>query len=171
MQPSADRAGTDSGIPRTPELLGVARRLIWWMPPEEALECPGRFLAQVMTLGTWDDLQQVRTALGERCLRAVFDLTATKLKVLPERAESRDYLDLPHLLSSGVNLARGLGAARALYGERFNPMISLRALSYFADGDLPRLPEETKRFLAHAAAAVRDIPAIARLSDILADQP
>lgn len=52
-------------LPRTPALLNVARRLIWWMPPEEALNERSLFLAQVMTLGTWDDVQTVRTELGE----------------------------------------------------------------------------------------------------------
>jgi hypothetical protein len=99
---------------------------------------------------------------------SLLDLTATNLRVLPERAESRDYLDLFHLLRAGVSLEQGLGAAQALYGERFNPMICLRALSYFADGDLPRLPEATRQFLAQAAAGVRHIPAILRLSDRLA---
>jgi hypothetical protein len=56
-------------LPRTHELLNIARRLIWWMPPEEALEEPSLFLAQVMTLGTWDDVELVRAALGEEPLR------------------------------------------------------------------------------------------------------
>jgi len=41
------------------------------MPPEEALEFPARFLAQVMTLGTWDDVQVVRTAVGAEPLRKI----------------------------------------------------------------------------------------------------
>ena len=79
------------------------------------------------------------------------DLAATKLKVVQERAESRDYVDLFHLMKSGVDLAPALGAAQAIYGELFNPAISLKALSYFGDGDLPRLPSETRQFLALAA--------------------
>jgi hypothetical protein len=105
------------------------------------------------------------------CVAALLDLAATKLKVVQERAESRDYVDLFHLLRAGVNLAHGLGAAQAVYGQLFNPTISVKALSYFGDGDLARLPEETKRFLAQAAAAVREIPAIERLSDKIADLP
>jgi hypothetical protein len=35
----------------------LAQRLIWWKRPEEAIEFPRRLLAQVMTLGTWEDVQ------------------------------------------------------------------------------------------------------------------
>jgi hypothetical protein len=52
--------------------------------------------------------------------------------------------------------------------EEFNPMITLRALSYFGDGDLPKLPGEVKRFLSVEASRVRDIPSLRRISDRLA---
>ena len=100
---------------------------------------------------------------------SLLDLAATKLKAVQKRAESRDYVDLSHLMRSGVELAQALGAAQAIYGELFNPAISLKALSFFGDGDLPRLPEEAKQFLSQAAAAVREIPVIRRLSDKIAD--
>lgn len=100
---------------------------------------------------------------------SLLDLAATKLKVVQERAESRDYIDLFHLLKSGVDLAQALGAAQAIYGELFNAAISLKALSYFGDGDLPQLPAATRQFLAQTAAAVREIPAIQRVSDRIAD--
>jgi hypothetical protein len=35
----------------------LARRMIWWKPPEETLRYPRRLLAQVMALGTWDDVE------------------------------------------------------------------------------------------------------------------
>jgi len=47
-----------------PQLKGIARQLFWWQAPEEALANPRRFLAQVMTLGTWDEVQQVKEAFG-----------------------------------------------------------------------------------------------------------
>jgi hypothetical protein len=46
------------------QLKGIARQLFWWQPPELALANPRRFLAQVMTLGTWDEVQQVKDILG-----------------------------------------------------------------------------------------------------------
>lgn len=38
----------------------VARRLFWWMSPTEALRDRSRFLAQVMALGTWEDVAAVQ---------------------------------------------------------------------------------------------------------------
>jgi hypothetical protein len=39
------------------EIEALARRMIWWKTPEEALRYPDRLLAQVMSLGTWEDVQ------------------------------------------------------------------------------------------------------------------
>ena len=93
------------------------------------------------------------------------DLAATKVAVVQQRAEQKDYLDLAALLRAGIGLADMLGAAAALYGAQFNPLISLKALSYFADGDLPGLPNDLKVLLSSEAAAVREIPDIYRRSD------
>lgn len=46
------------------QLNEIAARLVWWQPPEESLARPARFLAQVMTLGTWDEVQTVKNAVG-----------------------------------------------------------------------------------------------------------
>ena len=43
-------------LPATPELLQVARRVVWFKAPEAALADPIHFLAHVMTYGTADDL-------------------------------------------------------------------------------------------------------------------
>ena len=48
----------------TKQLKGIAKELFWWQPPEISLANPRRFLAQVMTLGTWDEVQQVKEVLG-----------------------------------------------------------------------------------------------------------
>lgn len=80
-------------------------------------------------------------------IASLFDLAATKLKVIQDRAESRDYLDLAHLLEENVSLSDMLRAAMGVYGSTFNPMISLRALTFFQDGDLPELdPAVRKKF-------------------------
>jgi hypothetical protein len=96
---------------------------------------------------------------------SLLDLAATKAAVVQQRAERRDYVDLASLLRAGITLPEALGAARVLYGETFSPMITLKALGYFKDGDLPQLPDELKRLLSHAASEVTTIPAIARQSD------
>lgn len=46
------------------QLKRIAKDLFWWQPPDVALASPRRFLAQVMTLGTWDEVQSVKNAFG-----------------------------------------------------------------------------------------------------------
>jgi hypothetical protein len=41
-------------------LFSLARRLFWWKAPEEALADKNRFLAQLMTFGTWRDIEEAR---------------------------------------------------------------------------------------------------------------
>ena len=53
------------------DLEPLVRRMIWWKPPEEALRWPERLIAQVMTLGTWEDIQLARQHWGEEAFRRV----------------------------------------------------------------------------------------------------
>jgi len=87
---------------------------------------------------------------------SLLDIAAFKMAVLPARAEAKDYLDVMALLRHGVALGDALGAAQAVYGEQFNPMITLKALTYFCDGDLPTLPKDVQQSL-RAAAIVKQI--------------
>jgi hypothetical protein len=93
---------------------------------------------------------------------ALIDLAAQKIKVIQQRAEAKDYLDIHRLLSCGVSLPNMLGAAVALFPE-VNPAISLKALSYFEDVGM--VPESVQRDLINAAAAVRDIPRVPILAE------
>lgn len=52
-------------------LTEMARKYIWWMPAEEALDYPARIVAQVMNIGVFRDACRVADALGDDCLRAV----------------------------------------------------------------------------------------------------
>jgi hypothetical protein len=47
-------------LPRTPELRAVARRVVWFKEPDEALADKLHFLAHVMTYGTAEDLAVLR---------------------------------------------------------------------------------------------------------------
>jgi hypothetical protein len=96
------------------------------------------------------------TADGVMLVASLLDIAAFKMAVLPQRAEAKDYLDVHALLAHGVPLSDALGAARAVYGEQFNPMIALKALTYFGDGDLDTLPDHVKEAL-RSAAAVKEI--------------
>jgi hypothetical protein len=101
------------------------------------------------------------------------DLLGTKLKVIMQRAESKDYSDIAQLLRGGPSLIQGLGAAQSLYGSTFAPAECLRALTFFNDGDLARVSAETRRILrteAAEASKVFPIPSIERISTQLSDE-
>ena len=64
------------------QLETIARKLFWWQSPEVSLANTPRFLAQVMTFGTWDEVKQAEVAFGVDAFRdalanapaGVFDL-------------------------------------------------------------------------------------------------
>jgi hypothetical protein len=101
-------------------------------------------------------LQSPVTAPDNRIsIASLIDLAGTKVSVIQQRAESKDYLDIDAILSDGrIDLPTALAAAKVIYGQMFNPLITLKALSFFEDGDLRRLPEATKKRLTRAATAV-----------------
>jgi len=96
-------------------------------------------------------------------IASLLDLAGTKASVVQVRAEAKDYLDLDALMTAGTDLPRALAAGMAIYGTAFNPQITLKALSYFEDGNLFCLPDDVKNRLATAARAVDldRLPAIA----------
>ena len=51
-------------LPRNPDLLRVAPRVMWFEPAEQALANPVRFLTYVMTYATADEIEIVRRYLG-----------------------------------------------------------------------------------------------------------
>jgi hypothetical protein len=92
------------------------------------------------------------------------DLMALKLVVILQRIEAKDYVDIDAMLQSGVSLEHGLAAARIMYEPAFQPMESLKALSYFEGGNLGRLTEDTKNRLTVAAEAAKLLPHVSRRS-------
>lgn len=96
------------------------------------------------------------------------DLLATKLKVLLQRVEAKDYRDVAVLLAEGADLASGLAAAVALYGNAFQPSECLKALVYFEGGDLQSLSMGEKALLVKCASAVRDLPRVDVVAHTLA---
>jgi len=50
-------------------LVTLARRLFWWKKPQDALADADRFLVQVMTFGTWQDVLEARRHFGEGAFR------------------------------------------------------------------------------------------------------
>jgi hypothetical protein len=88
------------------------------------------------------------------------DLMAHKLKVILQRSEAKDYLDIAAMIQAGVSLEKGLSSAQTLYGPTFQPSESLKACVYFNDGDLASLSKSTKDLLVRAVAKVQNLPSI-----------
>jgi hypothetical protein len=86
---------------------------------------------------------------------SLLDLAGTKASVVQVRAEAKDYIDIDALLNDGrIDLPMALAAGRAIYGASFNPQNTLKALSYFEDGNLRRLSRQVRDRLARAAREV-----------------
>lgn len=92
---------------------------------------------------------------GGPLIASPIDLLATKLKVLHQRIEPKDYLDIDCLLRQGLQLSAGLGAAGALYGDSVNPLDTAKAVAWFKDGGLEwKLPADVRERLAAAAMKI-----------------
>jgi hypothetical protein len=85
-------------------------------------------------------------------IASLLDIAGTKAAVVQKRAEAKDYLDIDALLRHGIDLPAMLAAGMVVYGRKFNPLITLKALSYF--DDLPALAAEVRSRLSKAVEAV-----------------
>jgi hypothetical protein len=48
----------------------LARRYVWWQPPDATLARRDHFLCQVMQLGTLEDVRELRQIFGDDAFRA-----------------------------------------------------------------------------------------------------
>ena len=83
---------------------------------------------------------------------SLLDIAGTKAAVVQKRAEVKDYLDLDAILRQGIGLPTVLAAGTVVYGRAFNPLITLKALSFF--DDLPALPIDVRARLGKAVQSV-----------------
>lgn len=69
-----------SALPRDPaaqELLRrMARRYIWWQTPDASVRDPLRVIAQVMDMGTLEDIREMAAILGKRRMAEVLNLAS-----------------------------------------------------------------------------------------------
>ena len=79
-------------------------------------------------------------------IASLADLSATKIQVIQDRAEIKDYIDIAELLEH-FTLEQILSNAIAVFGKKFNPLLSLKALIFYEDGNLPQLDIRTKQKL------------------------
>jgi Nucleotidyl transferase AbiEii toxin, Type IV TA system len=100
-------------------------------------------------------------------IASLTDLAGTKAHVVQARAEAKDYIDIDALIQKGnIDLPTSLAAARAVFGPEFNPQITVKALSYFDEGNVRDIPEEMKSRLA---AAARDAD-LSKLPDLAVER-
>lgn len=102
---------------------------------------------------------------GVAHVATLHDIAGNKMGAIWNRSAAKDMLDIYALIEHGMPMGEMFAAARAIYGEQFNPMVSIRNLGSFVDGDLPSLPSDVKTVLSRAAGLVctQDIPVFARL--------
>jgi hypothetical protein len=60
-------------IPLSPDIEGVASRIIWFESPRDALEDPVRFLAYAATYATHDDMKIIRQYVSDEEFRDALD--------------------------------------------------------------------------------------------------
>src|SRR5438046_10621822 len=62
-----------NAIPITPAMLEIARRAIWFEPPERALRDPVQFMAYAMTYAVHEDIRVIRQFVSHSDLRDALD--------------------------------------------------------------------------------------------------
>lgn len=97
-------------------------------------------------------------------IASLLDLAATKVAVVQQRAQAKDYIDIDAIITAGVSLEDALAAAKLVFGKKFMPTPTLKALTYYGDNDLLSLPDKLKKRLVAAASAVdpRRLPSLNR---------
>lgn len=106
----------------------------------------------------------------ELLMASLDDLLGHKLKVLFDRVEAKDYMDIAAMLRNGQKLEDGLGAASALFKD-FPAGDAIRALTYFEGGDLARLNQQDRDVLVEHAANVNSVTPTKVLSSELSFPP
>lgn len=118
----------------------------------------GRFDAVKLSFSGGLNLARVNTPLTSADnglkIASLLDIAGTKIKVLQDRAELKDYLDVLALLENGIGIEDAIRAAMTIYGESFNPMVSLKALTWFEDADVRKLDAKARHVLEEAVKSV-----------------
>ncbi|MBS1856798.1 MAG: hypothetical protein JST11_15625 [Acidobacteria bacterium] len=84
---------------------------------------------------------------------SLVDLAGMKMQVIQVRGSWKDYIDIHTLVTHGIDVPTGLAAGKAI-DRSFEPMTSVRALQFYGDGTLSRVPANIHRDLTLWAQAV-----------------
>ncbi len=156
-----------AGLPFLEEL-DVADPEVWVHRKRDNLEAfvsSGGGTVKVAFFGGLDTLNRVdgpMMAEGSRVrVASLVDLAGMKMRVIQARGSWKDYVDIHALVTHGIDVETGLAAAIAI-DRRFDPMTSVRALQFYGDGTLDRVPARMQRDLTRWAQAV-DLAKLPRL--------
>ncbi|MEM7108408.1 MAG: nucleotidyl transferase AbiEii/AbiGii toxin family protein [Bacteroidota bacterium] len=91
-------------------------------------------------------------------MASLLDLFGMKCATVPQRVEWKDYVDIYTILNeSNYTLSDGLSAAKAIYGNQYNEIFTLKALSYFENDELGKLSQNIKDALLEHVESVGEI--------------
>ena len=114
-------------------------------------------VVKVAFFGGLDTLQRVedpRRAVGSLVqVASLVDLAGMKMRVIQVRGSWKDYVDIHTLVSHGIDVPTGLAAAKAI-DRKFDAATSIRALQFYGDGTLNRVPAAMQRDLTRWARVV-----------------
>jgi hypothetical protein len=114
-------------------------------------------LVRVAFFGGLDTLRRIeypRRAAGSLVqVASLVDLAGMKMRVIQVRGSWKDYVDIHTLVSHGIDVPTGLAAAQAI-DRKFDPATSIRALQFYGDGTLNRVPAVIARDLTRWAQMV-----------------
>jgi len=122
-------------------------------------------LVKIAFFGGLEPLQRIhdpqRAAGSSVRVASLVDLAGMKMRVIQVRGSWKDYVDIHTLATQGVDVPTGLAAAQAI-DPSFDPITSIRALQFYGDGTLNRVPESMRRDLTRWAQQidVRKLPVL-----------
>jgi len=88
-------------------------------------------------------------------IASLLDMAGMKAAVVQQRAQAKDYIDLATMLEKDVvDLPTALSAAKMIYGPSFNPELTLKALAFYDEGNLHKVPIPHKERLLDAVRGV-----------------
>jgi hypothetical protein len=115
-------------------------------------------LVKVAFFGGLDNLQRIgdpqQAAESRVHVASLVDLAGMKMRVIQVRGSWKTYVDIHALTSHGIDLPTALAAAKAI-DKRFNSATSIRALQFYGDATLDRVPLAMRRSLPPLHAIAR----------------
>ena len=103
---------------------------------------------------------------GVANVASLLDIAGTKAAVVCQRAERKDYIDILAIVNQGISVDQAMAAARSIYGDQYNPILTRKALGYFGDGDLSKLSADQKNHLIQITSnSLLTLPNIPRMAD------